>query len=305
MNSSFLSRAAAAATSVAVAAAFALPVQAAAITTITVNGDNVLNATEAVATVVFTPVTALTNGSSIVVTYPSTFTDTSFVAGNVTPTQTGATFGTPVVDTTANTITLPVTTGGGTNAVTVTIASNLVAPASGIASFGVSTSVGDTGAVLVSVANANQVAVTATVLPTLTLALSGTPTLGTVGTTRLNSTGNTTLTVSTNAANGYTLQAAATTSDATDMPLVASNTLEGAAAGFAAFVASVTGATADADFSTQTSTGVLSGTAQDIAARTGVAASDTVVVTYSARAIATTPADNYTMTTTFTATASF
>ena len=138
------------------------------------------NAT-AVANISFTPSNPLTNGSTIIVSYPAAFTDGSLVAGDVAVANGAAdlTHGTIVVSTAAKTITIPVTTAGTAGSlVTLTLSNaHLTSPASpnpSLATFTVSTSVGDGGADVVSVNNGDQVTVSATVLPTLTLSLDST-----------------------------------------------------------------------------------------------------------------------------------
>ena len=155
-----------------------LVANAANISTLAVTGGTG-NAT-AVTAITFTPVTPLTSGSTIVVSYPAAFTDAGLVLGDVAADNAvgGGDFvaGTIVVDTAANTITVPVTTvTTGASPVTLTLSNaHLKSPASAaasLASFTVSTSVGDAGATIVSVNSGDTVAVTATVLPTLTLSI--------------------------------------------------------------------------------------------------------------------------------------
>ena len=146
---------------------------AANIRTVNVNWWSTLAANAIVTTISFTPSTALTNGSTIVIGYPTNFTDTSLVIWDISVANAARNLvaGTIVLDTTANTITIPVTTAGTAwSIVTITFAnSHLVAPASWITTFTVSTSKWDSGASIITIALANQVAVSATVLPILTL----------------------------------------------------------------------------------------------------------------------------------------
>ena len=134
-------------------------------------------ASSPVTSIVFTPVTALTAGSTIIVGYPATYTDGSLVFGDIAADNAAhdITPGTIVVDIANNTITIPVTAvTTGTSPVTLTLSNgHLVAPASGNDTFSVSTSVGDAGIEVESLGGANAVVVSATVLPTLTMSLDG------------------------------------------------------------------------------------------------------------------------------------
>lgn len=311
MNSSFLSRAAAAATSVAVAAAFALPVQAAAITTITVNGGTTLAASAQVTTIAFDPVTALTDGSTFIVTYPSSFTETSFDPADVAVADTDAgSYTVSGVDTTANTISVTVTDDGtaGTDIVTLTISNNaLQAPASGIGSFGVSTSVGDTGAVLIYVANANQVAVTATVLPTLTLAINNGPiAFGTLATGAF-TTDSVTVDYATNAATGMTVSMAATGLKTATSEIGVQN-LDSTASNESGFYKVSTNASpvfTSTDSAVSAAAGADVRATQTLFTASAPATVTAAPVTLGAEITAATPAGSYADVLTFTATASF
>lgn len=71
-------------------------------------------------TVGFTPATDLTNGGSIVLTFPGDFTYGALVDADVTVTQTGGTFAAETFNSTTKTITIPVTTAG-TGAVSIVV----------------------------------------------------------------------------------------------------------------------------------------------------------------------------------------
>ena len=290
-------------------AASIAPARAAALVAIDANGGTTLAASATITTVHFTPITALTNGSTVVVSYDANIVDTGLVAGDIAVTNTGGTFGASTVDTVANTITIPVTTAGtGTSVVTLTFSNaHFKAPATGVVTIGVGTSVGDTGAVAIYVAGANQVTIGVNVTPMLSMTLANTVTfLGSVGTTRINSGAATTLTVSTNATSGYTLTANAVPSDATNMNIQNASALNNTTApGFALYGTS--GANASGNF---VSSGIantvnLHAGAQAIAHATVPIANDATVVGYSAQGAALTPAGNYTLTTTYTVTGGF
>lgn len=291
---------------------------AANLTTVAVNGGSIINATTQVTTVSFTPVTALTNGSVVYVTYPSTYTDTGLVFGDIDVANgaTDLTEGVITVDTTANLITIPVTTvTTGTSPVTLTFSNSHLASATAeVATFAVSTSVGDRGVVAVSTASANVVAVSATVLPSLSMALVTTnANLGILSSSAVtDSAGQTAVTVSTNAGAGYSLSASATTSDATNMPLASRNALgTPGTPGFGVFVGSVSDAanggvlTSVAGFNSTTAATAINGTPAAIASSTGPANGDVVNVKYAGGISALTPAGAYTLTTTYTISGSF
>jgi hypothetical protein len=141
--------------------------------------------------VLFLPSTALINQSKLYVYYPSSYTDTSLVAGDVTVTKNtpssdaNYTSASTSVDTTNNVLTITLTTSGTldtTNSIKVVIAgAKLVASSTGGSpagvnhSFGIATDNlsggGDIGASLQYVGSLNKVQVTAIVPPVLTFAI--------------------------------------------------------------------------------------------------------------------------------------
>lgn len=160
----------------------------AATVTVTVTPSTIANNDSSTNKVVsFIPSTVLVNQSKIYVYYPSSYTDTSLVSGDVTVIKTGDanyTSASTSVDTTNNILTITLTTGGNldiTNAFTITIAAaKLVSSSTGGVnySFGIATDnlsgAGDVGATLQYVGTLNKVQVTAIVPPVLTFAIRNT-----------------------------------------------------------------------------------------------------------------------------------
>ena len=151
---------------------------------VTLNNTSVANGDTADKIITFTPSTALINNSKVYVYYPSSYTDTSLVAGDVTIVKTGDanfTSGAKSMDLTNNVITITLTTGGTldtSNPFIITIGNaHLVASSSGGVnySFGIATDnlsgAGDVGATLQYVGTLNKVQVTAIVPPVLTFAI--------------------------------------------------------------------------------------------------------------------------------------
>ncbi|HRI36439.1 MAG TPA: hypothetical protein PK765_05230 [bacterium] len=298
---------AAASATVALLASLVSPVALAAnITDIQVNGGTTLTASQTITTIAFS---VPTNVASVVVTYPSTVDDTGFVNGDV---AVGGVIDTPsniAVSTSNNTITFDSDGSTSAGVATITLSNaHFVAPASGLISFSVSAGA-DQGAAIIAVAGSNQVVVSATIVPTLSMAINTTnANLGTLSPSAPTvSTGGSDITVATNAANGYTLSAAGLSSDATNMPLDASTDLTNGVAGFGIYVSGATdSATIDEGFDNDsTSDLALTGSAQAIASKNAPTASSVVTVKYKGSAAAITPAGNYTLTTTYTISGSF
>jgi len=137
-------------------------------------------------TVSFVPGTALSTGATVTLYYPSAYTDTSLVLGDVTLTKTGDanfTSAVTVVSTGSDTATFTLTTSAPTdtsNPFIITFAnSHLLTSGTGANyTFAVTTDNlaggGDYGAALQYVGNTNQVKVTAIVKPILTFAIRNT-----------------------------------------------------------------------------------------------------------------------------------
>lgn len=209
---------------------------------VTISPSEVATADNTNKIVSFTPATAMTNGSTITVTYDTAYNDSALTNGDISITKTGDanfTSGAPVVNTTNNTITITLTTSGTldtTNGFAITIGNTnkLVAPGTaGNYTFSVTTSAGDYGAVLQYVGDDNDVTVTATVTPVLTFAIR---TSDDTGDTNVCNLGTLTLTavntcayrlkIGTNSASGYTVQItsdAGLDSGANDINAVAEN----------------------------------------------------------------------------------
>lgn len=276
-------------------------------TTVQVNGGTTLATSTAVTTIRFTPTTALTNGSTFTVSYPSTYTDTSFVSGDVSVANTGGSFSVTSVNTSSNTISVSVTTAGtGTSQVTLTLSgSHLLSPAvAESSSFGVSTSVGDTGVALVYVGNANLVTVTASVLPTLTFNLSTTSlSLGTVGTSAYSS-ASLNAEVGTNNSTGATIQFNSTNLTNGSHNFTKAATASGSGEGYKYTAATNSGDQNGGTISGSATDQAMPSTATTIYSNTVPelnAGTNDTALTVAAQASALTPAGNYSDTLTFTA----
>ena len=304
-----------------------LTVNAAGVTTILANGATTLAANAQITTVTFTPTTALTAGSSFVLSYDASINDAGLVAGNISVANvaTDLTAGVAVVSTADNTITVPVTAvTTGTSPVTLTfVAAHFAAPASGNITLGVTTSVGGVAAEMIYVANANVVQVTAHVAPILTMAITnnnsasfgtlvpGTPKqAGTAATPDTPTTTN--LAIATNATTGYNLATTATTmTDASN-----GNTLVNATAaknisaveGYGINVATAVGTTVAANYdatAAEAATKVSPATAATLASRINPTAGDSLDVAYWMNTTTVTKAGNYAGSVTYTLTGNF
>jgi hypothetical protein len=282
---------------------------AAPITDLQVNGGTTLAASTEVTTISFS---VPANVGAVTVTYPSAIADGSLVVGDVAVNNVAGDIGATgiAVDTTANTISF---SGDGTSTAdvaTITLSNtHFTGPANGNISFTViavkADGTSNQGATVVPVAGANQVVVSATVVPTLSMDIAtANANLGTLSASAPSvSTGGSDITVVTNAANGYTLSAAGLSSDAVNMPLASSSSLTNGVAGFGIYVV---GATADEGFDNDGNADLaLGGTATAIASKNAPTASDVVTVKYKGSASALTPAKSYTLTTTYTISGSF
>jgi hypothetical protein len=126
-------------------------------------------------TLSFTPTSVFNNADDITIFYDSAYDDTSFTGADVTVTKAGDanyTSATSSVDTVADTVTITLTTGGAldtTNAFSIDFA-DLVAPATKASySFSMTSTAGDYSTVLQYVGDDNDVFVTATVGPSISL----------------------------------------------------------------------------------------------------------------------------------------
>jgi hypothetical protein len=161
-----------------------MPRVSAAGVTLTVTPSSQAVSTAASVVLSFTPATTMANGSTINVAFSSSYTQTPSTLTNsdVVVTKTGdANFTSATSSGFSSTgFKITLTTGGNLNtssAFTITMngGNKLQTPSSaGNYTFSVYTSVGDQGAVLQYVGNANQVQITATVTPLLSLALRNT-----------------------------------------------------------------------------------------------------------------------------------
>jgi len=294
---------------------------------VSINGNVVLT---------FTPVTAVTNGSTITVAFPAGYTggaaltnaDVTVTGTNITTsTESGftATGFTSTLTTSAN-VTTPITiTIGGTNKLTSPVTAGNYA-------FLVNTSVGDTGGVFQYVGKANVVQVRAFVPTTLSFAIRnatdtanintcdlGTLTTAAIGTCSYR------LKVGTNASNGYTVSVA-TSGGLTNGTKTFANAAAGAAgtllaAGTERYGATITGGsttsasavTVAVPYNAGVTNGVLytnvapallltaAGSNNPIATDTA----NTTLVTHKAAIAADTAAGLYTQTVTYTVTPSF
>jgi hypothetical protein len=181
----------------------------------TVSLDNSAVSASAVQTIAFTPNPELSDGDTVVLTYPdSSFVFGSLSAADVSVVQTSGTFGAETINSTTRTISIPVTTAG-TGAVTVTVgATNKMTNPSvpGQYSIHIAAKTGEivdqTGYALASVGN--NVSVTATVAEALILTIA--PTSVNINVDPSVNSGEdfsqkTVLTAKTNAASGYKIQA--------------------------------------------------------------------------------------------------
>jgi len=192
---------------------------AAGLTSITATPSTQAVSTNANITLTFTPATAITNGSTIRVGFSSSYTGgAALTNADVAATGTNITSSTESAFTTTGFTSTLVTTGNVTTPVTIVIGgvNKLTSPvAIGNYSFSLITSVGDVGAVLQYVGQANVVQVRAVVPPTLSFVIRNTAdtantntcdmgdlTTASVGTCSYR------LKVGTNAKNGYTVSVA-------------------------------------------------------------------------------------------------
>lgn len=177
---------------------------------------------------------------------------------------------------------------------------------------------GNFGATVINFGTANQVTVSATVEPILTLAVTNTAIdLGVLSTTAETDSGtDTNVAVTTNANSGFSILASATAftgaSSSNVIPFVARNAQAAGTEGFSLDVATVnaistgTGTlSAAAGFNGATGSTAVSTTAQTIASSTGTAANGSVDVNYRANISAITEADAYSTTVTYTVTGNF
>ena len=288
---------------------------------VSINGNVVLT---------FTPVTAVTNGSTITVAFPAGYTggaaltnaDVAVTGTNITSTVSSgftATGFTSTLTTSAN-VTTPITiTIGGTNKLTSPVTA-------GNYGFLVNTSVGDTGGVFQYVGQANVVQVRAFVPTTLSFAIRNTTDTANINTCDLGTlttaaigTCSYRLKVGTNASNGYTVSVA-TSGGLTNGTKTFSDAAAGAA-GTEKYGATITGG------STTSASAVTVATAYNAGATNGVLytnvapallltaagsnnpattdVTNTALVTHKAAIAADTAAGLYTQTVTYTVTPSF
>jgi hypothetical protein len=213
-----------------------ISVQAAGITT-TVTPSSQVVSSSANIVLSFTPATPITNGSTITIITPtgytgfSTLVDADVAVTGTNITSSTETFANPNITSTLTTsanVTTPVT-------ITISNAKLTTASTAGNYSFGIITSVGDFGAVLQYVGQANVVNVTGIVAPTLSFVIrNATDTantnvcnLGTLTTTAVNDC-QYRLKIGTNAQNGYVVQSV-TTGNFTNGSNIITNAAPGAA----------------------------------------------------------------------------
>lgn len=304
------------------------PVEAAALTAISVDGGSTgTNITAGGANrvrVLFTNTTNLPSGGTIALTFANGFVGTSVLAGDITLTAGGATVASiakaSVGGGTDNRITITTATAaiGASQAVVIDFngVNKITVPASGIYQTTVTTSVSDFGAAFAYVGTANQVSVSATVDPILSFALdTNTLALGSLPTavdTFANDGGATKInpTVSSNAGGGINvvmtstgLKSATAEIGVTD---IAGGVAQTAAVDYYKVSTNATPNITDANGANMTTapgTDMLA--SQTVYSIATPVAGGTVGVTVAARAATTTEAGNYTDTLTFTATPTF
>ncbi|MFC2145053.1 hypothetical protein ACFLQQ_01855 [Actinomycetota bacterium] len=189
-------------------------------------------------------------------------------------------------------------------------------PTAGTHQVDIGGSFGDTGSLAVVIVDDNQVAVTGTVLPTLSFSLSAnTAAFGNLSSASVATAGtDITLTMSTNGTNGYTVTVK-DEGDASDPGLwsaAADNLIASATAALSAgtegygIQASGSGATIDSVYDkTGNDVGALSRIAQTLATNTGPADGDTVTVTHKAAISNITEPEDYVDTITYNVIANF
>lgn len=282
-------------------------------------------------TVTSTLANAINAGGTIrvVVRNASTQAAFDFSANNVASAQVGGAGADTISGGTTNNGVVTITdadgTAAGSKSFTVVLTNNIAASNTALSidfeTFNAAGAALDFGAAVVAIGTSNEVTVTATVEPTLSMALSSNSiALGTL-TPAAVSTATNTVTIKTNAVSGYTLQALANDGTGTGaglksttgiIPSATGSTIAAGTSGFGIYVSNLTAtAAAGTNANTTPTVGLGNGTVpqttalQTVSTGNGTTDGSVSTVTYKAAISAVQPSGNYSTTVTYAVTGQF